>query len=94
MKVSFTDRAERDLEDILDFIAKDAPIRAESFVRELQESALLIGETPRAFPVVGAFRSSAVRRRVHGAYLIFYRIVSGGVEILTVAHGARGSSRP
>ncbi|MCF9028535.1 type II toxin-antitoxin system RelE/ParE family toxin, partial [Acinetobacter nectaris] len=37
MKVIFTKHAENDLEQIADFIAKDNPIRALTFVREIEK---------------------------------------------------------
>jgi toxin ParE1/3/4 len=38
MKVTFTDRAENDLEVIADWIAQDNPFRAASFVQDLRDS--------------------------------------------------------
>lgn len=32
--------------------------------------------------------STGIRRRVHGSYLIFYRIGGDAVEILRILHGA------
>ena len=34
-------------------------------------------------------RADAIRRRVYGNYLIFYRTMSDAVEVLHVLHGAR-----
>ena len=38
MKVIFTKQAESDLEQIADFIALDNPIRALSFIKELEQN--------------------------------------------------------
>ncbi|WP_353682281.1 type II toxin-antitoxin system RelE/ParE family toxin [Mesorhizobium sp.] len=43
---------------------------------------------PERYPLLQRHRSSGVRRRVHGSYLIFYRITTDAVEILHVLHGA------
>ncbi len=59
MKVALTAGARADLEDIADQIAKDAPRRAISFVRELRASASLLARTPRAYPFVAGFESLA-----------------------------------
>lgn len=89
MKVLFTDAAEDDFETIGDYIAQSNPFRAVSFVREVQEKCLGLGETPQAFPLLRDHEISGIRRRVHGNYLIFYRIGPQAVEILRVLHGAR-----
>ena len=89
MKVVLTAEARGDLEQIADFIAQDNPVRARSFVRELVEKAREIGATPRGFPVVPRYAHLRVRRRVHGAYLIFYRVEADRVSILHILHGAR-----
>ena len=47
MKVVLTAAARDDLEEIGDFIAKDSPKRARSFVRELIEAARRIGDIPQ-----------------------------------------------
>ncbi|WP_245268319.1 type II toxin-antitoxin system RelE/ParE family toxin [Mesorhizobium sp. WSM2561] len=43
---------------------------------------------PERYPLLQRHRSSGVRRRVHGSYLIFYRITTDAVEIPHVLHGA------
>ena len=89
MKVAFTEPAEADLEEIGDWIARDNPSRAVSFVLELRASCLDIGRRPNAYPFVLHRRQDSIRRRVHGNYLIFYRIGDAAVEVLHVLHGAR-----
>jgi hypothetical protein len=43
---------------------------------------------PRAYPLLPNWEDRAVRRRVHGNYLIFYRIGPDAVEVLHVLHRA------
>ncbi|MDQ2859623.1 MAG: type II toxin-antitoxin system RelE/ParE family toxin [Pseudomonadota bacterium] len=89
MRVFLTAAAEGDLEEIADHIAQDAPRRALSFVRDLRQSALGLAEAPRAFPFVPRYARLGVRRRVHGNYLILYRIEGERVDVLRIVHGAR-----
>ena len=89
MKVIFSRNAEQDLEEIGDWIARDNPTRAVSFVAELVKSSRSIGKTPRRFPLVDRQRDPTLHRRVHGNYLIFYDIGATAVEIPHVLHGAR-----
>lgn len=83
MIVELTANAEADLESIADFIARDNPVRALSFVRELYRSCLDLAEMPEAWPIVPRYEHHGIRRRVHGRYLIFYRI---GAERITILH--------
>ncbi len=89
MKVVLTDEALADLQQIADYIAEDNPERARTFVAELIERAREIGERPLAYPLVPRYETLGVRRRVHRAYLIFYRAEAERVTILHVLHGAR-----
>jgi plasmid stabilization system protein ParE len=43
---------------------------------------------PEAWPVVPRHEHNGVRRRVHGRYLIFYRIEEAQITILHVLNGA------
>jgi plasmid stabilization system protein ParE len=88
VNVVITDEAALDLERIGDAIAVDNPGRAIAFVRELRVSCESLGEFPKAYPLVPRYEDSGVRRRVHGNYLIFYRIGADRIDVLHVLHGA------
>ncbi|WP_428662082.1 type II toxin-antitoxin system RelE/ParE family toxin [Reyranella sp.] len=95
MKVILSRTAERDLEQIGDWIAQNNPVRAVSFVGELRSASNGIGRALRFYPLVDESRDSALRRRVHGNCLIFLDIGTAGVEILhilTALETMRGSS--
>src|SRR5690242_10661010 len=89
MIVVFTKEAEDDLEEIGDWIAKDNPPRAVSFVQELVGICADLAEAPKAYPIVVRLKRFGVRRRVYGDYLIFYRVLGETVEISHILHGAR-----
>ncbi len=89
MKVVLTAAARQDLIEIGDRIAVNNPQRARSFVVEIIAAARQIGGAPRAYPLVPSHQRLKLRRRVHGNYLIFYRIARMRVEVLHVTHGAR-----
>ena len=55
MKVVLTAEALGDLEEIGDYIARDSPVRARTFVAELLVAARKIGEIPKGFPLVPRF---------------------------------------
>jgi toxin ParE1/3/4 len=88
MKVRFTREAEADLEGIGDKIAERNPVRATTYVRELRERCLSVGDFPRAWPPRPQWGES-VRITVHGNYVIVHRVRDEMVQILRVVHGAR-----
>lgn len=89
MKVVLTAEAFGDLEQIGDYIARDNPVRARSFVQELIEKARQVGDLPQGFPLVPRYAHLGVRRRAHGSYLIFYRVEPDQVTVVHVLHGAQ-----
>lgn len=89
MIVDIAATAENDLEQISDYIARDNPSRALSFVLELCDKCLSLADTPYGFPLVPRYKRYGIRRRVHGKYLIFYRVDSDRLTVVHVLHGAR-----
>jgi toxin ParE1/3/4 len=77
------------LRAISEFIAKDNPRRAMTFIDELEQHCRTLAAKPRAHPVLLGQENSGVRKAVHRNYLIFYREVESTVEILHILHGAR-----
>ena len=85
-------QAARDLEDIGDYIARDNPVRAISFVKELRVECQRILFAPTVYPpreAVGA----GIRMAMHGRYLIFFRATEDEVRIERVLHSARQRPR-
>ena len=89
MRVVFTLEAEGGLEAIGDYIANDNPRRAMTFVAELRSAALGLADHPYSYPLAPRYERQGVRRRVHGDYLILYRVEADRVVVLRVVHGAR-----
>jgi toxin ParE1/3/4 len=88
MIVRLSAGAEGDLEEIGDHIARDNPARAVSFVQELRAACLGLAAFPERFPLAPRYEIEGVRHRVHGNYLIFYRVEEDAVVVIHVLHGA------
>ena len=88
MIVVLTREAEDDLERIGDFIARDNPDRAVTYVQELTAQCRSLSEAPRAFPIIMRHAHLGIRRRIYGNYLIFYRIGPDQIDVLHILHGA------
>ncbi len=84
--------AEADLDNIVDYIAQDNPIKAEEFGQELRAKVLPLAQQPRightARPGLPDFLRELV---VYPNYIVFYRVLDDArtVEILRVKHAAQ-----
>ena len=63
-------------------------LRAVTFVQELRKDCARFTALPKRHPLLPRYRSSGIRRRVYGRYLIFYRIQEDTVQIIHILHGA------
>ena len=88
MILELSDEAEQDLEQIADYIARDNPWRALSFILELRTRCEELLDTPSGFAIVPRYERYDIRRRVHGNSLIFYRVETAKVVIVHILHGA------
>jgi toxin ParE1/3/4 len=83
-----TDQTEADLEDIWVHIARDSPANATRFIGRILARCERLADMPgtgRTRTDLGPeLRSVSV-----GNYLIFYRAIEGGIEIVRVLHGRR-----
>jgi len=87
-RIRITPLAERDLEDLWFFIAQDDPAAADRLLDLLEEKYKVLADNPHMGP---ARPDIAKELRYHpvGSYLLLYRIISGGIELVRVVHGAR-----
>ncbi|PKP92666.1 MAG: type II toxin-antitoxin system RelE/ParE family toxin [Alphaproteobacteria bacterium HGW-Alphaproteobacteria-16] len=88
MRVAILPSADRDLDELYDWIAEDDPDAAARHVRRLTAAALNL----RDFPMRGMARpeiGEGTRSLVVGRYLVLYRVSAERVEIVRFVHGAR-----
>lgn len=86
--VQRTAEADEDLIGIWGYIATDNPKAADSLLDEIEDKFILLSEQPRLGP---ARPDIALELRYFpvGSYLIFYREIDNGIEVVRVVHGAR-----
>lgn len=83
-----SDAARSDLDELWFYIAQDNPDAADRFIRALVSRFPMLA----AMPEMGLQREElAIRLRSFsiGNYVIFYRLMENGVEVVRVLHGAR-----
>lgn len=81
-------RADRDLDKVWDDIAEDSPRRADRFVRGLHAKFRKLAQQPGTGG--SAERSpDDLRELTVKPYVVFYRPIDGGVEVVRIIHGSR-----
>jgi len=88
MQCVFSPLAELDLEEIGDYIARDNPPRAVSFIREIREVCVKLTAMPDAAPLRREL-GEGIRMMPFGHYLIFYTANVESIRVERVLHGAR-----
>ena len=85
-------RTAGDLEEIGDYIARDNPARAVSFVEELREACKRLPESPESHPTRSEF-GAGLRVAIYRRYMIFFRVLPNEVRVERILHGARDLPR-
>jgi len=87
-RVVYRPLARSDISNIWDFIAEDSVLRADSWVDALDEKLRLLATQP----LMGRAREELfanLRSHPFGRYVIFYRPLPNGVDVIRVIHSAR-----
>lgn len=90
--ITWRPMAAEDLITIIEYIALDSPLRAETFGRELQEKIRPLANYPEMGRAGRPGLPAYVRELViHRNYMVFYRVrePEGIVEILRLKHAAQ-----
>ena len=90
-RILLTDEAHKDLDDIMAYIALDAPRRAETYVDELLNEIRSLASMPKRCAVApeSGRRGYEMRHLIYRRYRILFTIKEADVYILRVIHSAR-----
>jgi toxin ParE1/3/4 len=87
-RVVRTASASADALEIAEYIAADKPSASKRWLEKLDNALNTLARNPLMGEDVSQL-SPNMRRLTFGKYLIFYRPIKGGIELLRVLHGAR-----
>lgn len=87
--VRWTHRAQDDLRQIHDFIARDSARAAEALVERLLTAAERLASFPESGRIVPEFPGLGYREIIVSGYRVLYRIEGDIVWIAAVVHGRR-----
>ena len=86
--LKFSRRSQHDLNKIWDRIAEDDRAAAERFAGDIRQKCRLLADNPRLGRARDELRPG-LRSFPVGRFLIFYRPLHDGIQVLRVVHGAR-----
>jgi len=88
LPVTRTEKAEADLEAILDYLEERSPQAADRLAAAIDRQCELLGQ----FPEMGRTREElapGLRSVIVGQYVLFYRVTPAAIEVIRILHGAR-----
>jgi toxin ParE1/3/4 len=85
--IRWTLTAERELNEIADYIAADNPVAATDWGREIKAKVELLRVSPYLGAILPGVRSA--RYLTHGSYATYYTVHQREVVVRAVVHGAR-----
>lgn len=89
--VDITPSAERDLEEIWDYIGQDSPHKADKFIAKLEKASQTLARFPMRCPLIpeNEMLNGTYRHLLIDKYRLIFRLHEKKVFILRVIHGAK-----
>ncbi len=90
-RVRITRAAERDIEEIWNFISDDSTEAAGKFTRRLEEQIKTLERLPERCPLIpeNEILGTRYRHLLYGNYRTVFRIAKNTIYVIRVIHGAR-----
>lgn len=89
LEVVFAVQADRDIEEILNYLAAGNPAVAEAMARRFERSIHLLAEHPQMAPLAPRTRQPGMRKLSIPPYILYYRTDDDALEIARVLHSSR-----
>ena len=86
-KVRYSKLASSDLFEHSEFIARDKPVAAYKWVAKVEDVCATLADNPELGQVRESKNHGPCRCFSSGNYVIFFRAVDGGVEIIRIIRG-------
>ena len=89
MRVIWTEKAEKQLHQIFEYIVADSSLYAHRTVGQIIEKVESISPHLRKGRKVPEYQQENIREVFHHPYRIIYLLKNDAIEILSIIHGAR-----
>ncbi len=87
--VVYAPEASEDLVRIGDFIARDKPEAAWTWIQKIREACQTLATQPNSGELRPGFGVPGCRSFSVGHYVIYFRTIDNGIEVARVIHGSR-----
>ena len=87
--VVYAPEADDDIEGIVEFIARDKPSAARSWLASIRSTCEMLAAQPEVGEVRPGFGVPGCRSFNIGSYVIFFRAIGDGIEVARIIHGTR-----
>jgi toxin ParE1/3/4 len=88
-----TEETLADLRQIASYIAQDSPAAASHWLEDMEHLFSMLATQPRIGKRMRTKRLGTVRQFSRGNYVVYFKPLADGVEILRILHGARDHRR-
>ena len=92
-EVIWTGPAWDDLETAAEYIARDSPFYAATFVQNVKEAAASLSDLAERGQIVPELGKESIRELLVKPYRLAYQITGNQVFVLALVHGARRARR-
>ena len=87
--VIYAPEADDDLESIVEYIARDKPSAARTWLARIREACETLATQPELGESRLGFGVSGCKSFSVGNYVVFFRAIEDGIEVSRVIHGSR-----
>ena len=88
-QLQLTPVAEDDLHSILDYIAQDRPLTVRKVTATIRQKLELLATQPLMAELVTARPADMLRSYTILRWVVFYRVINSGIEVVRILDGAR-----
>ena len=89
VRLSLSKQAERDIDEIVDYVAVDNPAAARTLALRIERFMRLLTERPYMGPPAPESGQRDMRRMSLPPYIVFYRVGTESLSIARVLHSSR-----
>ena len=89
VEIEWSSTAQNDLNEIIDYIAKDSVEYALSFYEQIREKTENLTKFPKIGRIVPELDDPNIRELILRNYRLIYRILEENVQIVRLFHGSR-----
>jgi toxin ParE1/3/4 len=92
-QVHYSPSAAQDLVELSEFIARDKPVAAYDWVDQIESTCQVLAKNPNIGQARQSHGFGACRSFTLGNYVIFFRGVEDGIEVIRIVRGERDLDR-